>query len=149
VEKWVELINHFPPKLFNTIFEKVCPTKDINIVNHFLETLNALQHSDNKQVQSFALAHIQQLPNYLSTVELNTIYEQRSFYYTKDTSRRDTIHKIIEKIFLISPTQAKNATWLTQITEVLTKKMPRNYVNEVLYPILSHLLHGKEQCQKQ
>jgi len=149
VDKWIELINHFPPNVFDSIIKKVATTEEVDIINHLLEILNVLKEAKNKQVKAFALAHIQDLPNYLTDVQLSTIKKEQRFYsYTQDTTRRDTIHKIIEKIFLVSATQEKETTWLNQITNILSKKLPRDYVNEVLYPILTDKQFKKYKLTK-
>ena len=107
----------------------------LNMLIHLLAILEVLITSKSTKIAAFALYHIQQLPTYLSAVSLHKIKESR-YYYGKDSPRKAAITAIIEKTLTLSVHQEKDNKWRQSTIKSITKSLPRDYVNEVLIPVL-------------
>jgi len=134
IAHWSTLLHHFSPDLFSPIIEEIFPTEEVTLVQHLLGILQTLLNSDKQKVKKFAVHHLNQLPTYLTKIQLAKI--KKSDYYFDDTIRKDKISSIIQHLLTLSKVQEGKPEWMEHIIATITKKLPRNYVNEVVHPIL-------------
>ena len=138
VEKWIELLQAYGNGAFSEIFEIVVNREQLKVINHLLDILKALTTLSSPACYTFLLDQVQQIPDYLTKVDLTDLDKRSGFYFGDTANRKEKIIAIVEKVLLLSAFKNGDAVWLAHALENLTPSLPRDYVNEVLVHILLH-----------
>lgn len=138
VNNWIELLQHFDPKIFAHIFERITNKENIYTINHFLEILKSLSSLSSKSLDEFFQHHINYIPTYLATIQLSKLKDENRYVEDENATRKDTIKAILKKVIELSHYKEKDVNWIKNTVEVITKSLSRNYVNNVLVIIVSN-----------
>jgi hypothetical protein len=113
IEKWIELLTHFPSELFDEVVLDDAILKNKKKLNHLLIILNTTQFSklSEKVLPKF--------PNALASF---------NFLEHKDSILKGLIFNCIQ----IAHQVEKDLVWVNLIAQCFTKKLDRDFVNDYL-----------------
>ena len=135
---WTQLIRQYPSALFDPIFELAACMQKRKVVNHLLEILVAL---DTASTNDFLQRQIRQIPYYLANIPLAN-YGNKNNEWPYSLTKEDPLPKkvreigIIEKVLALSRHKETDTAWQQTAAAVLTRSLPREYVNDVLAVVL-------------
>ncbi len=138
VAYWVQLLRKYPPQLFDPIFEMAASMQEPKVINHLLDILVALEAPTP---DAFLQRQIQQIPGYLANIPL-TGNEKEQTNWLSSLGLDDPLPKkvletaILEKVLVLSRHQETDAAWQQTTAAIITRKLPRKYVNKVLAVVL-------------
>jgi predicted 2-oxoglutarate/Fe(II)-dependent dioxygenase YbiX len=138
VNNWTALLQHYEPILFKHIFESVATRNDVYCINHILEILKSLNSIPSSSLDDFLQYHIQYIPTYLENIQLSKLKDENRYETEKNETRKKMIIAILEKVIALSECKEKDTDWINRLVEIITKSLPRNYVNNVLIIILEN-----------
>lgn len=137
IPAFLKLFKHYDPKLFDPVFQLVSETSDVKVINHLLYILLALKEESIPAIQSFFKNQTKKIPDYISKTKLTKLSARDDFYYFEDGSRKKAISDILEKLLVFASYPKQTKAWTENIfLQFTAKKMSREYVNEVLTPVL-------------
>ncbi len=132
IKNWMTLFENYQPAALALSFDLAVKRNDISVVRHFLELLLSLNEKTSSALGTFLEKYIFKIPLYLERINLpklqGTNYNQKK----SGAGSKDVSIKILEKVIALSQIQATNADWIDNTFEVITRSMPREYVNNVL-----------------
>lgn len=138
VNNWIELLQKFDPRIFTPIFESVANRNDIYGTNHVLKILKSMSSLSSSSLDTFLQHHIHHIPTYLANIQLSKLSETDRYEENENSTRKDTIIEILEKAAVLSQYKEQDPDWIKSMVEIITKSLPRNYVNKVLIVISLH-----------
>lgn len=138
VTNWTALLQRFEPKIFTPIFERVANRNDVYCINHVLEILKSLCSGPASSLDTFLQRHIHHIPTYLENIRLSKLKDENRYVEDKNATRKNTIIAILKKVIELSQNKEKDTDWINRTVEIITKSLPRNYVNNVLIIILQN-----------
>lgn len=137
VAAWADLLQHYHPDIFTPIFEKVADTDDIFVVNHLLNTLEYIEVLEVPALNDFFFGQVQKVPLYIKKVQFSDLKE--SYTYSVDETRKSVVTSVLEKVLSLSEYYKQDDGWTKNTLEVITRSLPRKYVNDILAKILLSL----------
>jgi len=130
-DKWIKLFEKYSADHFENIFFTVGNKGKIPVVRHLLGILIELLRDNNTSTKAFLENQLRQLPTYLESLKLTTENE------------KDNVGHILRSLLKIDNRKVvKDENWHQKITRPLTKKLTREYVNDVL--VAEILASGKK-----
>jgi len=121
VENWIKLLEKYPAGHFENIFSSVTGEGKISIVNHLTAILIKLLGRNIPSYKAFVANQTEQLPAYLEVLKLTA------------ESEKEAVKDMLQNLMQIDSRKTnKSSTWLIKTTDAFTKKLTREYVNEVL-----------------
>jgi len=138
IASWEDLLQHFRPQLFESVFQAVADQKKIGITNHLLKVLTRLDSLHTPVIRSFLQGQIERLPGYLDKIELSNFIKERTLWQPEYCNREHLAAStsVVEQTLALSLHLDENDAWVTEALFVLANPLPRHYVNKVLTPIL-------------
>lgn len=120
-EHWIKLFKTYPSAYFENIFIHAAGKGESSVVRHLLIILHKLL-TENAQAHKLFLANqTEQIPAYLEVLALS------------DKKDKAIVKDILQNVLEINKLKAqKSAEWDKKTTDAFTKKLTREYVNEVL-----------------
>ncbi|WPV69295.1 2OG-Fe(II) oxygenase [Chitinophaga sp. LS1] len=121
VDKWIKLVKHYPIDKFEDIFLTVGNKKDVPVVRHLLLIFNDLLADNNPSAKTFVGQQASCIPGYLENLKLTAESEKKA------------VREILRSLLQIDEKKViKEKNWHRKITAALTKKLTREYVNDIL-----------------
>ena len=142
VKQWVDLLQTFNNSLFDSTFSKIGARGDISDIEHLTNILKAL---NDIKTTSFINHQIEAIPDYLKGHNLSNLQLNYAFFSwnrANKRTRKEHITGIIKNILDLNYLKSDDKEWNDLVVERLTSTLPRDYVHEVVAPIL---LSGKHQ----
>ncbi len=138
VGHWTRLIRQYPSALFDSIFEMAASMQKRKVINHLLDILIEL---DAPAPDDFLQRQIRQIPYYLTNIPLAN-YGTKKIEWPYSLTKEDLLPKkareigIIEKVLALSRHKETDTAWQQTAAAVLTRSLPREYINDVLAVVL-------------
>lgn len=121
VEKWIKLVKHYPIDKFEDIFLTAGNKKEVPVIRHILGILNDLLEDSSSSAKAFAEQQVLCIPGYLENLKLTAENEKKA------------VREILGSLLQINEKEViKEKNWHKKITAALTKKLTREYVNDIL-----------------
>lgn len=136
VNNWIELLQHFEPKIFTPTFERVANSDNVYSLNHVLLILQSLPFGSSLSLDAFFQHHVQYIPTYLENIQLSKLKDENRYGEGENTPRKKMITAVLEKVIELSEYKGKDAEWINRTVEIITKSLTRNYVNKVLIHVV-------------
>ncbi|MBK8491283.1 MAG: 2OG-Fe(II) oxygenase [Saprospirales bacterium] len=133
-EQWASLLQVYDPALFEPLFSKIAARATVPDLGHLLDALTTLDKAGKK---AFVSGQLKQLPPFLHEARLFQL--QHAKYHLsreKFSSQKAAITSILKSLLALSHYHEHDAEWIDQTLRSLCETIPRNYVNEVLVPLL-------------
>jgi hypothetical protein len=90
-------------------------------------------------LDKFFQHHVNHIPAWLATIQLSKLRDEDRYAAGDESpARKDIIKAILKKVVELSRYKEKDADWIKDTVKVVTKSLPRNYVNNVLVAIVSN-----------
>ena len=134
VKSWANLLQQYRPDIFAPIFEKAAHTDNVFVVNHLLKLLEYIEVLDGVALNDFFFDQVHNIPLYITKIELSHL--GKSYGYDEDETRKAVITSILEKVLSFSEYYDQDEAWMKSTLNVITRSLPRKYVNRVLAVIL-------------
>ena len=74
----------------------------------------------------------------MASIKLSKLKDENRYVEDENATRKDTIKAILKKVIELSHYKEKDANWIKNTVEVITKSLSRSYVNSVLVVIVSN-----------
>lgn len=121
VDKWIKLVKHYPIDKFEDIFVTAGNKKEVPVIRHILGILNDLLDDSSSSAKAFAEQQALCIPGYLENLKLTAENEKKA------------VKEILGSLLQIDEKEViKEKNWHKKITVALTKKLTREYVNDIL-----------------
>ncbi len=134
IKAWADLLQQYRPGIFTPIFEKAADIDDVSVVNHLLNILKYIEELNDVALDGFLSDQIHNIPLHIIKVQLSDL--GKSYGNDDDETRKAVIMSILEKVLSFSKHYEHDETWIKNTLEVITKSLPRKYVNRILAGIL-------------
>ncbi len=135
IPNWLGLLQQYNPMQFHAIFEQAGKSKNLKTVQHLVSVLEAALQLKEKHLIPFLNTQIDALPSHLKVTPLHELNTSRN-YYMQDATQEKPSSRIVKKVVEIAAYKTEDAAWTGSILEHIIKKMPRQYVNTILVPIV-------------
>lgn len=121
VGKWIKLVKKYSTDHFENIFFTIGGKGKVPVIRHLLCILNDLLGDNTPSAKAFVENQLQLLPTYLESLKLTSENEKKA------------VKEILLNLLQIDNRKVIKATnWHKKIAEALTKKLTREYVNDIL-----------------
>ncbi|WPQ64837.1 hypothetical protein SIO70_08140 [Chitinophaga sancti] len=121
VDKWIKLVEHYPIDQFENIFLTAGNKKEVPVIKHLLGIFNDLLENSSLSVKAFVEQQASCIPDYLENLKLTAENE------------KGAVREILRSLLQVDEKKViKEKNWPKKITGALTKKLTREYVNDIL-----------------
>ncbi|MCR6641697.1 MAG: hypothetical protein NVV82_22575 [Sporocytophaga sp.] len=132
IKDWMVLFENYQPASLALVVDLAAQRNDIFVVVHFLELILSLNEKSSTTLGAFLNKYILQMPSYLDAINLPERPGTDKHQRNKQVRSKGTRIEILGKVIALSQIQTANADWIDNTVEVITRSMPREYVNNVL-----------------
>jgi len=136
LDSWTDLLINFDINLFTSIFQKVGNSKQLKKVEALLGLLLHLVSNSKKQISGFVKERIQDIPGYLKQTDFLIKKNEYNYFSSSEEDHLTKVQSILEKVILLSRSENDNSSWNQSTARGITKAMPRQFVNKMLFPVL-------------
>ncbi len=137
LENWCKLIALYPASAFRQIFQELMLTDDVGAWAYWAELFTVLRKDAN--LKSFADAEILLFPEYLKNLPAQLLPKNGyGGYVDKELTAKHNrkIQKILICLFELNGYGTESADWVGKVSGYFSATNNRNYVNDVLAPVL-------------
>ena len=134
-ENWVALVRHYSLDVIFPAIQKATSQGDTYVLYHLIKVLNLM---GEERMTDSVIKVLQKLPPTIKNAQLYKLSKNTSAHY--GTESVDVITSVIvEQLLSFTDLMVDETNWVDEVGNALCTDLPRNYVNEILVPLLATL----------